>query len=110
MIKAIEDQAGNAATVLVEDWSAGQKVTVAGTAARTSPAFTQGAVRVRNLTTARIWVRADDGTAADDGRSTPLDPGDADTFAVQSSDGKISLLGTGGNTGAVYVMPLQGTR
>jgi hypothetical protein len=95
--------------IFLEVWASGQKVTVTGTAARTA-ALPTAAVRVRNKTSARVWVRTDDGTAADDGTAVPLDSGETDSFYVSSTDGTISLLGTAGNTGSVYLMPAMGSR
>src|SRR4051812_25853015 len=95
--------------IFVEDWASGQKVTVTGTAARPA-ALPAAAVRGRHKTRARVWGRTDGGTAADDGTAVPLDSGETDIFYVSSTDGTVSLLGTAGNTGSVYLMPARGSR
>lgn len=96
--------------ILIENWSAGQKITVTASAARTSAFSGCGSVEVLNGTDKYVWVRADDGTAADNGQSRRLDPSERWIGAIQSTDGAISLLGEASNTGSVYVMGLKGSR
>lgn len=98
--------------IYVENWAGGQKVTATASAVRWAAATnaSAAAVLVDNRTSATVWVRTDDGVAADDGQSRVLGAGDRDVFAVTSGDGKISLLGTAGNTGSVYLMPAAGNR
>lgn len=104
------DQNASPTDILLEDWAFGTKPTVATTAARFGP-FTQGAIKIKNLGNQTIFVRADDGTAADNGQSDPLRAGDAGTYAIVSADNKISLMAAAAiTTGAVYVMPIKGTR
>lgn len=88
------------------DWAFGAKPSVTTAAQRFGP-FPQPAVQVKNFSNRTVFVRADDGAAADDAGSDPLAAGTARTYAIGSADDKVSILAAAAITsGAVYLMPV----
>lgn len=109
-VEVLADANRHGTGVFVENWGAGKKVSVTASAARTSAFSGCGSVEIYNGTDKNIWVRTDDGTAADDGQSRRIFPDGIWVGAIQSSDGTISLLGEASNAGSVYAMGLKGSR
>jgi hypothetical protein len=109
-VEVLFDANRQGVAIAVENWGAGQKITVTASADRSSAFSGCGSVEVCNGTDKNVWVRTDDGTAADNGQSRRLSPDERWIGALQSTDGTISLLGEASNTGSVYVMGLKGSR
>jgi hypothetical protein len=103
------DENNQGTALALENWAQGKKITVTASAARSAAFADCGGVEVKNLTDKRVWVRTDDGTAADNGQSRILESGETWVGFLQSADGTISLLGEASNTGSVYAMGLKGS-
>ncbi|MCC2650753.1 MAG: hypothetical protein K0R61_1180 [Microvirga sp.] len=107
-VEAVTSQSGGNLPLFVENWEEGQKITPVTGGSRSSAFADAGAVKLFNLTNVLVFVRTDDGSATDDGTSTPLASGAEDTFLLQSTDRTISLRAASTATGSVYCMPMRG--